>query len=387
MRRDTLLLISTSYPESGDGSEAAGAFIADLAARLAMYVPVRIVAPGRLPDCIEPDGALTVRRFASPGRPLSLLSPTRPGDWLDIWRTLRSLRAQTLAANADGRVAHVLAMWVLPSGWAAAKLARRFGVPYSVWALGSDIWSLGRLPFVRSLLCRVICGATYRFADGLKLAHDCETLSGKPFEFLPSTRNVTSIARGYDRDGNQRLVFLGRWHPNKGVDLLLDALLLLDDQSWQRLREVHVAGGGPLELLVKKRVTELREQGRPVRLSGFLGAEQAYAAIAEADWLLIPSRIESIPLVFSDAMKLGCPVIAMPVGDLPQLVTNEPACGMVAASVTVEAYAAAISAALQEIPEKFRPGVARAAEKFDLDAIALRILHAAFGDQLPRRGT
>lgn len=378
MKRDTLLLVSTSYPEAGDGSEAAGAFVADLAKRLAASVPVRIVAPGIQPGQMDSTGALTVRRFASPGRPLSLLSPTHPRDWLDIFRTLRSLRAQTLASNSDGRVAHVVALWVLPSGWAAAALAHKHGIGYSVWALGSDIWSLGKLPLVRTLLRRVIRGSRHRFADGLQLAHDAGALSGTSFDFLPSTRDVPPRAATRSGAEAQRLLFLGRWHPNKGVDLLLEALGLLDDPTWHRLSEVHLAGGGPLELDVRQRVAELQAKGRPVRLSGFLAADAAHAAIARADWLLIPSRVESIPVVFSDAMKLGCPVVSMPVGDLGQLVTSEPACGIVASEVTASSFAEAIAKALAGSPTRFQAGVARAAGKFDLDAVSSRILEVAF---------
>ena len=40
------------------------------------------------------------------------------------------------------------------------------------------------------------------------------------------------------------------------------------------------------------------------------------------DWLVIPSRIESIPLVFVDALHMGIPVVAAAVGDLDLLVTQ-----------------------------------------------------------------
>lgn len=378
MKRDTLLLISTSYPEAGDGSEAAGAFVADLAKKLSRSAPVRVVAPGTEPGRVESTGSLTIRRFSSPGRPLSLLSPANPRDWLDIVRTLRSLRAQTFAADVDGRVAHVVALWVLPSGWAAAALARRNRIGYSVWALGSDIWSLGRLPLVRTLLRRVIRGSTHRFADGLQLAQDAGSLSGTPFEFLPSTREVPFREAKRSGTDAQRLLFLGRWHHNKGIDLLLDALDLLGEATWRRVLEIHIAGGGPLASTVSQRVADLQAKGRPLRLSGFLDAERAHAAIAEADWLLIPSRVESIPVVFSDAMKLGCPVVSMPVGDLRSLVSNDPACGIVASEVTASSFADAIAHAVSGSPTRFHAGVQHAATRFDLDAVASRILEVAF---------
>ena len=377
MIRDTLLLVTTSYPQAGDGSEAAGGFVADLAQELARQLPVRVVAPGSSAGATHTADDLSVTRFASPGRPLSLLSPLRPGDWLPILATLRSLREQTLLADADGRVAHVLALWTLPSGWAAAALKRAHGTPYSVWALGSDIWTLSRMPLLRALLRQVVQGATHRYADGLQLSKDAARIAGLPFEFLPSTRSLEGgRARPLASEPPYRLLFLGRWHPNKGIDLLLEALALLDENAWARIVEVRIAGGGPLDALVRERVAALQARGHPIRLDGFLDRTQAADAIANADWLLIPSRIESIPVVFSDAMKLGCPVIATAVGDLPELVTADPACGIIAASATPAALEAAISTALLEPPRSFQKGVERAAKAFDIATVVARILAA-----------
>lgn len=361
-----LLLVTTSYPESGDGSEAAGAFVADIAQTLAVRSPVRVVAPGKRAGTIETRDGVEIRRFAGTGRPLSLLSPTRPADWPAIISTLRSLRAITLAAGSDGSIAHTLALWVLPSGWAAAALQRAHGVPYSVWALGSDIWSLGRRPGLRPVLRRVARGATHCYADGLQLGDDAARLSGVAFDFLPSTRRLEGQrTRPPASTPPYRLLFLGRWHPNKGIDLLLDALALLDDDAWTRIAEVRIAGGGPLEALVRERVAVLQSAGRPLRLDGFLDRAQASSAIGDADWLLIPSRIESIPVVFSDAMKLGCPVIATPVGDLPQLFATG-ALGVLADGTAPADIARAIVMALASNPRLLMPAVRAMAQRFDL---------------------
>lgn len=382
MKRDTLLLITTSYPVSGDGSEAAGAFVADVAGALARHLPVRVVAPGAVARRDAVGGGVEVFRYRSPGRPLSLLSPRRPADWPAILGTLRSLRSQVLAADADGRVMHALALWVLPSGWAAARLARIAGVPYSVWALGSDIWTLGRLPGIRWYMGRLMRSATARYADGIQLAKDAEAIAGAPFEFLPSTREMhPTLPPRRTGDPPFRLMFLGRWHPNKGVDLLLESLALLGDADWARIEEIHIAGGGPLEGLVRMKVQALKDRGRPIRLSSFLSQEQAAESMLEADWLLIPSRIESIPVVFSDASKVRCPVITTPVGDLPALVTTTPNFGLVAEAVDPRAYASAISTALVDSPCAYWPGAERVARQFDLETLVCRILAAVHGSQ------
>ncbi len=348
MSTDAVLVISTSYPAAGDGSEAAGAFVADFVEALSAHVPVRVVGPGRS-EGPEAGAAVPTWRFSAGTRPLSLLSPLKPWHWPAIVGTLRSLRRQALAASADGGVAHVLALWVLPSGWAARVVARSLGIRYSVWALGSDIWSLGRLPVVKGFLARVIRDAEAAYADGLQLARDAERLGGRRVEFMSSCRSLSGErSRPVADVAPYRFLYLGRWHPNKGTDLLFDALDLLDDEDWRRIAEVHVAGGGPLRPLVEQRVRRLVDAGRPVRLSGFLDRAAAERALAEADRLLLPSRIESIPVVFSDALAYGLPVVSMPAGDLPGLLVDGG--GWVASAVDGDAFAQALRSSLAPAP-------------------------------------
>ena len=362
MNRDTLLIVTTSYPMAADGSEAAGAFVADFAEAMSRHMPVRIVGPGLRAGREASESTLPVWRFAAGEKPLSLLSPAKPWHWPAIYLTLRSLRRQVFAAAGDGRIVHTLALWALPSGWAARELQRARGIPYSVWALGSDIWSLGKLPIVRRLLRDVCSGASGAYADGLQLAADAEAVSGRTFEFMPSCRRLDGArARPIATEPPYRLLFLGRWHPNKGIDLLLDALDSLADAEWARIQEVHIAGGGPLQAMVHERVARLQAQRRPVRLSGYLDRQQASMALAEADRLLLPSRIESIPVVFSDAMAFGIPVVSMPVGDLPTLLSRGE--GWVARTIAGAAFSAALVESLESLPDA--AAIAVAARRFD----------------------
>lgn len=370
-----LVLVTTSFPIRGDGSEAAGSFVSDLAEELAQHVPVRVVAPGS--ESIREKWAVSVDvfRYASPEKPLSTLKPWKPQDFFQMIRVLRAGTNATRCAVAAGPTAHILALWVLPSGYWARGAARSIGVPYSVWALGSDIWSLARIPGIRTILRSVIRGAANRYADGLELGEDAARISGRPFAFLPSTRCLEGHrSRSLASSPPYRLLFLGRWHPNKGIDLLLDALAMLDADDWKRIASVEICGGGPLELLVKAGVGALRAAGRPVELRGYLDKAAAADAIIRADYLLIPSRIESIPVVFSDAMKLDCPVVSMPTGDLSALVANEPRCGVVASEISAPAFALALSSALSQAPAEFSTGMIARAEQFDLGSGAWRVL-------------
>ena len=105
-------------------------------------------------------------------------------------------------------------------------------------------------------------------------------------------------------------------------------------------------GGGPLKDEVHRRTSALIDAGRPIQLGGYLDKSQAEDLISQADWLVIPSRIESIPVVFSDAIKLSTPLIATPVGDLPELL-GKYGTGVLCNSVSAEGIRDGICSALE----------------------------------------
>jgi glycosyltransferase involved in cell wall biosynthesis len=368
-----LVLVTSSFPIGGDGSEAAGSFVADLATELARLLPVRVVAPGREESrSIEP-GGIEVFRYASPPKALSNLRPWLAGDLSWFPKVITGGARATAQAVAAGPTAHILALWGLPCGAWARHAGRRTGTDYSVWMLGSDVWMLGRLPYLRGLLGRVMRDARHRYADGFELAQASRRIGGMPVDFLPSTRRMDFADPPPVRSNPPyRLLFLGRWHPNKGPDLLLDALDSLDEVDWRRIERIEIQGGGPMEALVRQRCAALVARGRPVVAGAYLTKDEAEAAIARCDWMIIPSRVESIPVVFSDAMKMGRPVICTPVGDLHRLVAEGRA-GICAGSVDAAGIARALHEALNGSTDAFRNGVAAAAARFDLGEVAATI--------------
>lgn len=368
-----LVLVTSSFPIRNDGSEAAGSFVTDLVTELAKSIDVRVVAPGRVPRSEQWAERIEVRRYATPPHPLSTLKAWRPNDFYWIARVLHA-GAQTTRAAVTRDVTHVFALWGLPCGEWARRAAHARGIDYSVWLLGSDVWSLGRLPIVRGSLAKVIRMARYAYADGYLLAEDAQRISGVPVDFLPSTRRIELAHPPPPRSHPPyRLLFLGRWHKNKGVDLLLDALTLLDDGDWRCIEKVEIQGGGPMAPLVRERVAKLQAAGRPVETGGFLTKREAEAAMVRADWVLIPSRIESIPVIFSDAMKLGRPVITTPVGDLPRL-HGAARCGILADRADAVAYRQALHNTQTASPLSFAEGIATQAAHFDLGTITASLL-------------
>ncbi|MFO7678612.1 MAG: glycosyltransferase, partial [Chloroflexota bacterium] len=335
-----LLVVSTSFPDAAfqAGQEAAGMFVYDFVLELARWVRVTAVIPTTASqNSREQIDNLTIHRFPVPSLPLSLLKPTNPTQWGHIIKTMRSGQTAVLEVTQHNQIDHIFALWALPSGYWAKVAGNKQGVPYSIWALGSDIWSLGKVPLIKNVLQNVLRHSQYRFADGYQLADDVKSLSGLECAFLPSTRKLPVTAeKQLAAAPPYKLAFLGRWHPHKGTDLLLESMHLLTDDDWRKIEAVQICGGGPLEALVHEAGKKLQENGRPVTIRGYLNREEAADLLLWADYLLLPSRIESIPVIFSDALQAKCPLIACPVGDIPRLMQT---ChvGVLASATTAQA--------------------------------------------------
>jgi glycosyltransferase involved in cell wall biosynthesis len=366
-------LITTSYPDRNPGSEAAGSFVEDFAEVLSRHLNVTVLAPSLERGEEKRHANLTIRRFPVPRLPLSQLTSVNPFHWPLIVKTLYAGKKAMQTLADQSKLDHVFALWTLPSGYWARVVAKNHGVPYSVWALGSDIWTLGKIPVVRNVVRTVLRDAVVRFADGYQLMNDVEKISGLPCVFLPSARMLPANDKKLKAGPPYNLAYLGRWHVNKGTDLLCEALDMLAAEDWDRIREVRICGGGPLERKIKVAVEALQAKGRPVVLEGYLDKDEAVELLLWADYVLIPSRIESIPVVFSDAMKCCCPVVCMPVGDLPRLVKNYQV-GVLAGHVSAAAFAEAVGNIVQHPPQLFKEGLKAVAKEYSMGKIVENFL-------------
>ena len=366
-----ILLVSTSYPVAGEGEAAAGTFVRDFALALVEQGhQVEVIAPAQYVGRTQVAESLIENYFHAPRLPLSLLSPKKISDWPVILRTLRNGSNAVENACSNRRPDHIFALWTLPCGAWAKHSGKRHKIPYSTWALGSDIWSLGKIPVIRQLLITTLRQAKFRFADGHQLAAEVKMLAGVDCQFLPSSRKFAgNPLRKRAETPPYRFAFLGRWHVNKGIDILLEALQQLDEAVWPKIEAIRICGGGPLEESVQRSVGALRSMGRPVELNSYLDLAAAQALFEWTGFVLIPSRIESIPVVFSDALQSKRPVIATPVGDLAQLI-NSLQCGTLADKPTPAAFAQAIRQACEIPNQSLAQGLVTGAIAFDIDQAA-----------------
>lgn len=317
-----------------DGEAAAGHFIRDVALAMCRAgVRVTVLTQAR-PGEPQDDPGLEVIRFSWSGRG-KRLSGLNPGSLRGLLDMLSVMIAGQVALM---RLLHrekgepfdgILAMWALPSGLWARVAGIFYSVPYLTWTLGSDIWIYGKKALTRPLLRSVLKRSLRVYADGEELRRDTERLARRGCDFLPTTRclpkdNLPEVSM---RPGKINFLFVGRFHSHKGPDLLLEAIGLIPAAERAGMH-FWMFGDGDMKAAL---VADLERLGLEdiVSMGGYISAALFAAYLREVHALIIPSRLESIPVVLSDALQMGCPIVVTNVGDMGRLVAEYDA-GLVA---------------------------------------------------------
>jgi len=371
-------LVTSSWPLHPGDSRNAGVFVRSFALLLARQGHrVSVLVPRRAgPQGADPE--LTVCRYGLPEPATSMthLNVRRPDHALRLGFLMLTGMSAAPWFGKGGRLDHVLAFWAIPSGVFAARAARHAGCPYSVWVLGSDIWKAASYPAGEKIVHRILTGAAQVYADGVTLGNDAAKLCGREVRYLASSRLLPLVPPRMDwGDGREHLLFVGRYHHHKGPDLLLQALELLDQGTLDRIR-VHIHGEGPLKAELRERVAASPVLSAVVRFGGILGPEELSASLWACRALLIPSRLESVPVILSDAAQCNTPVICTDAGDVGDLVSRVDA-GIVATATDPAGFARAMVLALDRPRKSFEIGTDLLWRELNLETSVERFLAGA----------
>ncbi len=180
------------------------------------------------------------------------------------------------------------------------------------------------------------------------------------------------------------LLFVGDVRPAKGVFDLIRAFARIAGRHPHLT--LTLAGSGA-EAEVRRLAAELGLQDR-IACPGWLGPERLCAELARATLFALPSYAEGMPMALLEAMSWGLPVIATPVGGVPQVVEHE-VNGLLVTPGDVDGTAAAIARLMSE--PALREALGTAARKtiearFSLQATLDRLgeIYRRFGLE-PRR--
>lgn len=140
-----------------------------------------------------------------------------------------------------------------------------------------------------------------------------------------------------------KMIFIGRVEPAKGVDLAIVAFAHLK-QKFPEL-ELSIYGDTEAHREFAERIDDW-ERGLPgITFHGKVAQPELAKALQAAGLLLFPSRsFESAGLAVLDAQASGCPVVAFDIGGVPEYL--DPHCGLLVKEIEREPLIAAVDSLL-----------------------------------------
>lgn len=326
-------VVTASYPRS-EGDHAGNFVAAHVAAMRAAGHEVEVIGAhtitselfdrGGAPDELERGGLRTYLAAARFSTQLTREVSRRAGSWELV-------------------VAH----WLVPSAMAATVATR--GIPILAIAHGGDIHTLrrmrllaptlyalrargARLAFVSSGLREHARRAAPRLSrwldESIVQPMGIDTARFDAIRAARTTRNApprvdatnasddvwtNAYSRGVD---SRHVVVVARLVPVKGVDVAIRALLATRTNV-----RLTIAGDGPERAALE----DIARNDARIRFVGTVDAHGLDDLLREADALVIPSRVlpngrsEGTPMIASEALAAGVPVIASAVGGLGDL--------------------------------------------------------------------
>ncbi len=294
--------------------------------------PIRIAllteipAPYRLPLFNElaaaPDVELNVLFLAAadPKRPYTLhasemrfphrilrgASIVRGGRWLVLNRGVKR-QLQTFRPDVV-----IVGGWNQPAFWLARRYARRHNVPLVVWVestardqrSGSGPLERAKRSMISSCAAFVVPGrASREYLSTLGVASAQITVAPNAVDLsvfrdavgaIRADRAAVRSERGLTRT---TVLYVGRLDPEKGVDVLIDAMRNAD-------ADLVVVGDGSQSAALRQTAPA------NVRFTGWLDRDQLVPWFAAADVFALPSRSEQWGMVLNEAAAAGLPLVA-----------------------------------------------------------------------------
>jgi glycosyltransferase involved in cell wall biosynthesis/peptidoglycan/xylan/chitin deacetylase (PgdA/CDA1 family) len=361
------LLIANDFPNAYEPTK--GVFNLYLARALAQHHEVRVISPvswvaslrgkasaGPLPrrDPVLLDGVQVYYPcyFYPPkfGR-------TRYG-WF-LWQSIRATVWRLLDSYLPDAV---IGYWAHPDGEVAVRVARLLGVPSAVIVGGSDVLLLPRDHKRRRCVVKVLNESDAVLAVSRDLRSKTVQLGIPPHKvhlwsqgvdtdvFAPGDRSDARRRLGVPVEG-KALLWVGRMHPVKAVDVLLEASARLHSRGTDF--RLYLVGDGPLRRPLEAQVS-VASLGERVRFVGTQDHHRLADWYRAADLTVLPSWSEGIPNTLRESLACGTPFVASRVGGIPEIA------GGVGNWLVPPGDAAALAEALEQaLAERIAPGPER----------------------------
>lgn len=237
------------------------------------------------------------------------------------------IKKDILASGAD--ILHVHGLWRYPhafvTSWKKHTNKPVVATPHGML----DPYIISNQGFVKRLLGNVLfANKAFKHIDCYHALCQAELDAirafgiKEPVAIIPNGIDMPAENKHYERtDDKKHLLFLGRLHPKKGVDMLLEAIGKIKQNNKQLLDGwiIDIVGwpqegfDQKLNAIVNK--YSLQEY---VIFHGGLFGEAKERMYATSDAYILPSHGEGLPMTVLEAWAWGLPVIMTPQCNIPE---------------------------------------------------------------------
>jgi glycosyltransferase involved in cell wall biosynthesis len=295
-----ILVLNYEFPPIGGGGGQVAADLCRYLARFGHDIRVQTSRVRGLPAKEVRDGYVIYRTWSGRRQAHTCTVPEMGG---------------FLAANLIPALRHAFAWrpqvihvhFAVPTGVLAWIIRRVIGIPYVLSAHLGDV--PGGVPTQTDHLFRWLKPFTVPI---WRDAASVTAPSGYVAELAWHAYGlaVTTVPNGVEMDSLHplppmvhtptRLVFAGRFNPQKNLIFLLEVLEKVRDLDWR----LDLVGDGPLRSELETLSRRLGLAGR-VHFYGWVAPEAAITIMRQSDILVLPSLSEGLPLVGVQALGLG----------------------------------------------------------------------------------
>jgi glycosyltransferase involved in cell wall biosynthesis len=219
-------------------------------------------------------------------------------------------------------------------------------------------------------VCRIAApaGMALHVTSDQEASESLEKLPGFRAAVIPNAVEIPESPVRFPSDGALRLLFLGRLHPKKGIENLLEACRLLPF-AWSLV----IAGTGePAYVETLRRKTGALALEDRVTMAGEVVGKAKEEAFGRASLMVAPSYTENFGMVVAEALAHGVPVIAG--RGMPWQRVEEIGCGL-----WVDNDPAVLADSIARLSREDLPAMGRAGRlwmerEFSWDAVAKRMI-------------
>lgn len=258
----------------------------------------------------------------------------------------------------------------VPTGALAYSVSRLTGVPYVLTAHLGDV--PGGVPEKTDHWFRVFdpltppiwCGAEEVVAVSEHTRRLVRSRYGLESTVVPNGIEL-AVAEAQPAHNPPRLIFAGRFQPQKNLPFLFEALAQVKELPW----DLRMVGDGPHRARLERQAHALELEDR-IRFLGWVSSDQVLDYLSESDLLVIPSRSEGLPVVAVQALSQGLAVAASKAGGLAEVVKDGHN-GVSCPVDDLDCYVAGLRRCLtdREVLSRMKAASLLEAQRYDMDRV------------------